>query len=205
MKFLLTLLISLSLAGCATTSSSVINKRAETDKPYSSILVLPYSGTEHLFTFDSVYYASEVYKNFTSIEDMKLRKHLEKTVHRNIVKNNFPRLVAASEIFADEEYYSYTEFLDKVHQIGVQAILLIRASDYWLTESLTTDSWGDPTVDRDGNVLIYTYLLDVASMDRPVWYAKIQVEGTYMSAYEVLHNHYARKLASRMRKSKLLY
>ncbi|WP_299759057.1 hypothetical protein [uncultured Pontibacter sp.] len=194
------------LSGCAITSTSTA-KVQELAKPYVGIMTLVTDIDTDFNQLDSATYEQHIRGKFNNLENLKYRKHLEKTLARNLEQQQQvqTRIVKSSDVFELNANVSYSEFLEKIRATGVDGILLVNLRNYWYTNDYTTvhfDHVSTTTTDTEPSAVFYTYLLDSQTL-HPVWFADSMVQGI-SAGYDTLHNHLARSISRKLRKDKYI-
>ncbi|GAB3823341.1 hypothetical protein GCM10028895_30150 [Pontibacter rugosus] len=193
-------------SGCAVTSTSTA-KVEKPDKFYVGIMTLVTEMDADFSQLDSATYEQHVRGKFNNLENVKYRKHLEKTLARNLEKENVQtRIIKSSEVFELNSDVSYSEFVEKINKIGVDGILLVNQKNYWYSQSYSTvhfDYTSATTVDQEPNAVFHTYLVDINSL-KPVWFADSMIQGV-SAGYDTLNNHLARSLFRKLQKDKYIF
>jgi len=205
-SFLPVLFVALFLlSGCATTSTSTA-KVVKPEKYYIGLLTLVVDSQVDITKLDSATYEEHIRGKFNNLENSTYRKQLEKTLQRNFERPNAQtRLVKSSDIFDLNTDVSYSQFMEKVQEIGVDGILFVKKSNYWHSTNYTTvydNNIATTTADTQPNAAYHTYLIDTNSL-LPVWYADSKVYGVY-AGFDTLNNHLARSIFNKLRKDKYI-
>ncbi|WP_266203290.1 hypothetical protein [Pontibacter kalidii] len=195
----------LLLSGCAVTSTSTA-KVKKPQKQYVGLMTLVVSATAEISQLDSITYEQHIRGKFNNLENEKYRRHLEKTLVRNLDHPSAQtRLVKSSEVFDLNTDIGYSEFLQKVRATGVDGILFVKQGNYWYSTNYSTvhfEHVSSTTASSQPSTSYHTYLIDVNSM-QPVWYANSLVEGI-SAGYDTLNNHLARSIFRKLRKDKYI-
>lgn len=206
MRTILPLLIAgLLFSGCAVTSTSTA-KVTKPDKHYIGLLTLVVNTQTEFRELDSLTYEQHIRGRFNNLENSTYRKQLEKTLARNFERPNAQlRLVKSSDVFNLNTDISYSQFLEKVKEIGVDGILFVKQSNYWHTTDYTTvhqDHVSTTTGSTQPNAAYHTYLIDTNTL-KPVWYADSKVLGV-SAGFDTLNNHLARSIFNKLRKDRYI-
>ncbi|WP_143962350.1 hypothetical protein [Litoribacter populi] len=123
-SLLLVPLLFLAFA-CATVNvnSHLLDPNAQTLR-YSSVLLL-YSDSEEMFyDWDEENYNYVLYGQFNSLAQEKFRRDLGQSISRNLQGT---KVHSADQYFAIHRPVSYQDFMNKLAEIDVEAILLVNA------------------------------------------------------------------------------
>jgi hypothetical protein len=199
------LICIMSLSGCAVTSTSTV-KVDQPEKYYIGLLSLIVDSQADISELDSVTYEEQIRGKFNNLENHRYRKQLEKTLLRNFERPNAQtRLVKSSDIFDINTDITYSQFLAKLRETGVDGILFVKQSNYWYSTNYTTvlhNNVATTTSSDQPNAAFHAYLIDTHTL-KPVWYADSKVYGV-SAGYDTLNNHLARILFNKLRKDKYI-
>ncbi|TPE45276.1 hypothetical protein [Pontibacter mangrovi] len=164
--------------------------------------------TAEISQLDSLTYEQHIRGKFNNLENHRHRRQMERTLARNIAPPaTQARLVKSSDVFEINTDVSYSEFLQKIRATGVDGILLVKQSAYWLTTNSYTSVHDEyvstTTADTEPNATYHTYLIDLGSLE-PVWYANSTVSGIF-AGFDTLNNHLARSIFRKLRKDKYIF
>lgn len=195
----------LLLSGCAVTSTSTA-KVKKPQKHYIGLMTLIVNSDADISQLDSATYEQHIRGKFNNLENDKYRRHLEKTLVRNLEHPSVQtRLVKSADVFDLNTDISYSEFLQKVRATGVDGILFVKQGNYWYNTSYTTvhfEYTSSTTASSQPSTSYHTYLIDIDTL-QPVWYANSLVEGI-SAGFDTLNNHLARSIFRKLRKDKYI-
>ncbi len=196
----------LLLTSCASTYVTTL-KKADLPRPFSSVMVVCIENETNVKEFNEDSFNEFIRGDFNSFENMTYRKQLERSLKRNIAKLGFPNVNTTSELFEDDEDYSYEAFMEKISKTSCQAILLINLNDYWTTTDYVTNHYENVSVTREStepNYRFYCNLFNIEGLGRYIWTGDIVAEGIF-AGYDTLNNHMSRRLSAKLRKDKMIY
>lgn len=187
----------LLLTACATSSHNSVLKIAE-EKPFNRILVVLTDDELKLTTFDSAFYVNHVQGHFNTLEDIRFRGQLERTIQRNL-ESKGTVVIKSSDVFPINDAIGYSTFQKSLTDLQINAILLINLRGYWTT--LHTNNDGNVT--SEPNASFNSYLIKTSN-EEIVWMGHTVIRGIY-AGFDTLNNSLARKIAASLRKEKLIY
>jgi len=202
MKKLLLIIVYGAFTGCATShiNYQVINPP---DHFYKNILVLYIEGELNFFELDEETYQKELIGRYNNLENIEYRQHLEQSLSRNINRLS-TKITKSSHVYPLNQRVSYTEFLEKIENEQVEAILLVNLDKYWYETSSSFNSHtGEYYQDSEPNASYLFYLIDVKTL-KPVCMGVSRILGLW-AGYDTLTNKFALSIARTLHRQKFVF
>ncbi len=190
MKKLFVYPLLLLVFGCATVNMNS-QKLTEEKNFYNRYLVVFVESQDDFRRWDFDNYEHVIMNQFNHLENIRFRGQLFRSLKRNLA----PAVVLdTDELFPVHNEVSYMEFKDAIEQSGVDAILFVHLKTYY---EVFLGSTSEP------RAVVNSFLIETKNYEN-VWVSNAFLRGELYAGYDVLNNHYARKISKALRQEGLL-
>jgi len=192
--FLLPFLIN-NCASSYVTDQSISNP----NKAYHHILVVSLFNDIDLKKFDDETYYNFIKNHFYNLDRIDNHPIIQKSL-KKMISSNRTKVIPSYKLFKVNQEVSYEEFLERIDQKKIDAILVINQKDYFYDKSERILDDGEIRVTESPNAVFNTYLIDRENLD-PVWLGRIYSNGTSWDSHSNIYNSMGRKLNKKLIKS----
>ncbi|WP_194775489.1 hypothetical protein [Pararhodonellum marinum] len=166
-------------------------KLTEEKNFYNRYLVVFVESQDDFRRWDFDNYEHVIMNQFNHLENIRFRGQLFRSLKRNLA----PAVVLdTDELFPVHNEVSYMEFKDAIEQSGVDAILFVHLKTYY---EVFLGSTSEP------RAVVNSFLIETKNYEN-VWVSNAFLRGELYAGYDVLNNHYARKISKALRQEGLL-
>lgn len=172
-------------------------------QPYSRVLVIFTEDQFHFDGLDSAFYNQHLRNKFNTVEAVRFRSQLERSLVRNM-ESKGTIVLKASEMFAVNDDVTYETFREQVEKANVQAVLVVNLRKYWKSMNTYYNSaTNQVNANVEPNASYNCYLLDWKH-NQVMWLSNTIINGIY-AGYDTLNNMLARKTAMKLSRGKFIY
>jgi len=162
---------------------------------YGSILLL-YSDSEELFyEWDEESYNFVFHAKFNDLDRVQYRKGLTQQFIKSFQNT---RIYSADNFFPIHKPIPYEDFMQKLEEIEVDAIMVVQNRASWQSEVII-----DGTTHHRPNVEYHFFLLDKSSLTN-VWMANLGAYGAAVHNNSSLYSRMTRSLNKELREKRLV-
>ncbi|WP_108210251.1 hypothetical protein [Pontibacter mucosus] len=193
----------LLLSGCATPSTAI--KLDKNRDYYFGLMSLVLETNEDFKQLDSITYENHIRGKFNNLVSSTYRNEVEKALGNKFSFDNAQiRLVKSSEVFEINKDVSYSQFLQKMKDTGVDGILFVNKYNISQVQNYDTrhyqHSSSSSVVGTEEKARFNSYIIDVETL-KPVWYTDTHVQSE--SAY-IMNKQLAESVFKKLRKDKYI-
>jgi hypothetical protein len=163
LKYLTLSAFTTIFCGCAVNLKTV--NMTQPTHPYQKIAVMVLNTRNELKDFGERSFDSVVNPVFNNLKDLDVRTKVEKSLAKGLASQG-TTIVKSSDIFKLHEVVSYSQYLNRLKDNNVEAVLILGLSTHWSGSGKINNG----TIEKDPRFSFLYYLVDIKSTQE-VWLA----------------------------------